>query len=264
MELTAPTASGVVSDDTSEELVLAAVDGELVNRALGRLSVRHRHVLAMREGSGWTYQQIADHEGVEIGTVETLLWRARQALKREFAVGVRVEGCAGRLPGRRGRPRPPDGVFRVGPPRRQRCSSPVPRADRDLRNAVAGVAVAGAAVAAAFVAPHALTGNDTRRGSCAGRRRAGRTACGPGAGIGRLTAPPPIGGRCRAGASAGGSPPPEMRARRTRRRGRPGGSGKRQVPPAASAERRRCARRLTGGSRCRRARRRGQPGRPAV
>ena len=40
----------------------------------------------MREGSGWTYQQIADHEGVEIGTIETLLWRARQALKREFAV----------------------------------------------------------------------------------------------------------------------------------------------------------------------------------
>ena len=40
----------------------------------------------MREGSGWTYQQIADHEGVEIGTIETLLWRARQALEREFAV----------------------------------------------------------------------------------------------------------------------------------------------------------------------------------
>ena len=77
---------GVVGEDTSEELVLAAVDGELVHRALDRLSTRHRHVLAMREGSGWTYQQIADHEGVEIGTIETLLWRARQALKREFAV----------------------------------------------------------------------------------------------------------------------------------------------------------------------------------
>ena len=86
MELTAQQPVGVVGDDTSEELVLAAVDGELVNRALDRLSTRHRHVLAMREGSGWTYQQIADHEGVEIGTIETLLWRARQALKREFAV----------------------------------------------------------------------------------------------------------------------------------------------------------------------------------
>ena len=86
MELTAQQPVGVVGEDTSEELVLAAVDGELVNRALDRLSTRHRHVLAMREGSGWTYQQIADHEGVEIGTIETLLWRARQALKREFAV----------------------------------------------------------------------------------------------------------------------------------------------------------------------------------
>ena len=86
LELTAQQPVGVVGEDTSEELVLAAVDGELVNRALDRLSTRHRHVLAMREGSGWTYQQIADHEGVEIGTIETLLWRARQALKREFAV----------------------------------------------------------------------------------------------------------------------------------------------------------------------------------
>ena len=63
------------------------------NRALDRLSVRHRHVLAMREGSGWTYQQIADHEGVEIGTIETLLWRARQALKREFAAVSESKGA---------------------------------------------------------------------------------------------------------------------------------------------------------------------------
>jgi RNA polymerase sigma-70 factor (ECF subfamily) len=83
------------ANETSEELVLAAVDGELVNRALGRLSVRHRHVLAMREGSGWTYQQIADHEGVEIGTIETLLWRARQALKREFTVLSESKGMLG-------------------------------------------------------------------------------------------------------------------------------------------------------------------------
>ena len=98
LELTAQHPVGVVGEDTSEELVLAAVDGELVNRALDRLSTRHRHVLAMREGSGWTYQQIADHEGVEIGTIETLLWRARQALKREFAaVSESKEALAGFL-----------------------------------------------------------------------------------------------------------------------------------------------------------------------
>ena len=102
MELTAQHPVGVVGEDTSEELVLAAVDGELVNRALDRLSTRHRHVLAMREGSGWTYQQIADHEGVEIGTIETLLWRARQALKREFAAVSESEGGTGRFPHRHG------------------------------------------------------------------------------------------------------------------------------------------------------------------
>ena len=93
LELTAQQPLGAVADDTSEELVLAAVDGELVNRALDRLSARHRHVLAMREGSGWSYQQIADHEGVEIGTIETLLWRARQALKREFAAVSESKGA---------------------------------------------------------------------------------------------------------------------------------------------------------------------------
>ena len=100
LELTAQHPVGVVGEDTSEELVLAAVDGELVNRALDRLSTRHRHVLAMREGSGWTYQQIADHEGVEIGTIETLLWRARQALKREFAVVSESKEALGRFPHR--------------------------------------------------------------------------------------------------------------------------------------------------------------------
>ncbi len=95
LELSAHQPVGAGSSETSEELVLAAVDGELVNRALDRLSVRHRHVLAMREGSGWTYQQIADHEGVEIGTIETLLWRARQALKREFTVLSESKGFLG-------------------------------------------------------------------------------------------------------------------------------------------------------------------------
>ena len=106
---------GAVADDTSEELVLATVDGELVHRALGRLSDRHRHVLALREGSGWTYQEIADHEGVGIGTIETLLWRARQALRRELRVRVRFEGRLGRLPRR---------VGRVLPPRHRPCRPP--------------------------------------------------------------------------------------------------------------------------------------------
>ena len=155
MELTAQRPVGVVSEDTSEELILAAVDGELVNRALGRLSTRHRHVLAMREGSGWTYQQIADHEGVEIGTIETLLWRARQALKREFAVvSESKEALAGFLIAT-------GALIRRTAFRAAHRGATVQHGSGGgsgaLRNAVAGIAVTGAAVATAFIAPHALS-----------------------------------------------------------------------------------------------------------
>jgi RNA polymerase sigma-70 factor (ECF subfamily) len=154
LEFTAQHPVGVVGDDTSEELVLAAVDGELVNRALDRLSTRHRHVLAMREGSGWTYQQIADHEGVEIGTIETLLWRARQALKREFAVvSESKEALAGFLIATGALIR--RSVFRVA--HRGASVQQSGGGTGMMRNAVAGVAVTGAAVAAAFIAPHALS-----------------------------------------------------------------------------------------------------------
>jgi RNA polymerase sigma factor (sigma-70 family) len=156
LELTAQHPVGVVGEDTSEELVLAAVDGELVNRALGRLSTRHRHVLAMREESGWTYQQIADHEGVEIGTIETLLWRARQALKREFAVvSESKEALAGFLIATGALLR--RGFFRVAH-RGANVHNQSGGAGEGLRNAMAGMAVTGAAVAAAFIAPHALSG----------------------------------------------------------------------------------------------------------
>jgi len=158
MELTAHQPIGVVGSDTSEELVLAAVDGELVHRALDRLSTRHRDVLAMREGSGWTYQQIADHEGVEIGTIETLLWRARQALKREFAVvSESKEALAGFLIATGALIKRT--VFRVA----HRSASVHSRSNGGtvggVREGLVGtVAVTGAAVAAAFVVPHVLSG----------------------------------------------------------------------------------------------------------
>jgi hypothetical protein len=158
MELTAQQPVGVVGSDTSEELVLAAVDGELVNRALDRLSARHRHVLAMREGSGWTYQQIADHEGVEIGTIETLLWRARQALKREFAVvSESKEALAGFLIATGALIKRT--VFRVAHRSASVHSQSNGGTGGGLRDGLLGaVAVTGAAVAAAFIVPHALSG----------------------------------------------------------------------------------------------------------
>jgi RNA polymerase sigma-70 factor (ECF subfamily) len=83
------------TEDGGEELMLAAVDSDLVAKAFTRLSDRHQRILHLREGSGWSYQRIADHEGVGITAVETLLWRARQALKREFATLAGAEGRLG-------------------------------------------------------------------------------------------------------------------------------------------------------------------------
>lgn len=64
--------------------VLRAVDTELLNQAMARLTPRHRDVLSLREHHGWSYQHIAEHLEVNLGTVEALLHRARKALKREF------------------------------------------------------------------------------------------------------------------------------------------------------------------------------------
>jgi RNA polymerase sigma-70 factor, ECF subfamily len=153
LELSAQQQVGGGGHETSEELVLAAVDGELVNKALDRLSVRHRHVLAMREGSGWTYQQIADHEGVEIGTIETLLWRARQALKREFTVLSESKGMLGGFLAGAG------ALLRRGFLRMAHRSAHLQQSGGTggFRNALAGMAFTSAAVAAALITPHALS-----------------------------------------------------------------------------------------------------------
>jgi RNA polymerase sigma-70 factor, ECF subfamily len=165
MELSAQQHVGGGGNETSEELVLAAVDGELVNKALDRLSVRHRHVLAMREGSGWTYQQIADHEGVEIGTIETLLWRARQALKREFTVLSESKGMLGGFLAGAG------ALLRRGMFRAAHRGSALQQAGGSgggLRNALTGVAFTSAAVAAAFITPHAFSGSGSTGSALAG------------------------------------------------------------------------------------------------
>ena len=70
---------------------------EILARAFNRLSERHREVLELREGRNWSYQQIAAFSGVEVSTVETLLFRARRSLKREFMTIARAEGALGVL-----------------------------------------------------------------------------------------------------------------------------------------------------------------------
>ncbi|HEX3840306.1 MAG TPA: RNA polymerase sigma factor [Acidimicrobiales bacterium] len=82
-----------------EDAVLHEVDSKMVATAFGQLSSRHQRVLQMREGSEWSYREIAEHEGVGVTAVETLLWRARQALKREFLILDEQRGKVGALVG---------------------------------------------------------------------------------------------------------------------------------------------------------------------
>ncbi|MHB1987348.1 MAG: RNA polymerase sigma factor [Acidimicrobiales bacterium] len=85
-------------DSEQESLIDSAGEGQILAAALGRISARHREVLELREGRNWSYQQIAAHEGVEVSTIETLLFRARRSLKREFMTISRAEtGLAGVL-----------------------------------------------------------------------------------------------------------------------------------------------------------------------
>ncbi len=82
-------------DPDPSETVVRSQNQEFVHVALGRLSDRHQRVLQMREVNELTYEEIANAEGVRISTVESLLFRARQALKREIQFVVGPEGRGG-------------------------------------------------------------------------------------------------------------------------------------------------------------------------
>jgi RNA polymerase sigma-70 factor, ECF subfamily len=74
--------AGAVEADHGD--VFAAVDRAHLTTAMEQLAPRHREVLHLRETQGWSYQRIAEHYDVSLGTVEALLHRARRALRREF------------------------------------------------------------------------------------------------------------------------------------------------------------------------------------
>lgn len=78
-----------------------------VRRALGRLPFDQRAALIMRELEGRSYAELAEILGVTMGAVETLLFRARRALREELegeltchqaerAISRRLDGLLGR------------------------------------------------------------------------------------------------------------------------------------------------------------------------
>jgi RNA polymerase sigma-70 factor (ECF subfamily) len=66
----------------ADEPVLAAEEAGLLGRALGRLSLPHREVLALRFLEGMTYDEVARVVGCPVGTVRSRLHYARDALRR--------------------------------------------------------------------------------------------------------------------------------------------------------------------------------------
>jgi RNA polymerase sigma-70 factor (ECF subfamily) len=74
------------------------VDVQLVRSAVLRLKERHREALELREWHELSYEEIASRVGVTVGTVESLLWRARQALKREVTALSGQQGVLGGVP----------------------------------------------------------------------------------------------------------------------------------------------------------------------
>jgi RNA polymerase sigma-70 factor (ECF subfamily) len=55
-----------------------------IRRALGHLAFNQRAALVMRELEGRSYGEIADLLGISVGAVETLLFRARRALREQL------------------------------------------------------------------------------------------------------------------------------------------------------------------------------------
>jgi RNA polymerase sigma-70 factor (ECF subfamily) len=86
------------SVEGGQERILDEVDYLMLGQALAQLGPRHREVLRLREEEGWSYQRIADHFEVSLGTVEALLFRARKALRREFEKVAGVDSGLAGLP----------------------------------------------------------------------------------------------------------------------------------------------------------------------
>lgn len=67
---------------TPERVVVAAADLEIVFEAIDGLRGRDRRALLLRELGGWSYQRIADVQGVTVEAVRGSLKRARATLRK--------------------------------------------------------------------------------------------------------------------------------------------------------------------------------------
>jgi RNA polymerase sigma-70 factor (ECF subfamily) len=85
---------------SSDEATESAEARRIVREALGDLEQDIRAILLLRDARGLAYRQIAETLGVPIGTVQSRLFRAREALRE--AVRRRYPDWIGDEPGFRG------------------------------------------------------------------------------------------------------------------------------------------------------------------
>jgi RNA polymerase sigma factor (sigma-70 family) len=74
---------------SAEEQLALASEWAAVRTALAALPDKHREVLLLREVEDMSYDEIADLLGLAVGTVESRLHRARQALAKKLTRGGR-------------------------------------------------------------------------------------------------------------------------------------------------------------------------------
>jgi RNA polymerase sigma factor (sigma-70 family) len=106
----------VYEDELAETIVEDdAVSAEDIRRALGHLAFNQRSALVMRELEGRSYQEIAEILGLSVSAVETLIFRARRALREQLEEGITCRdaefGISRQLDGRL--PRKEKGALRI-------------------------------------------------------------------------------------------------------------------------------------------------------
>jgi RNA polymerase sigma factor (sigma-70 family) len=79
----------VFEDELAETIVEDdAISADDIRRAIGHLSFNQRSALVMRELEGRSYQEIAGILQLSVSAVETLIFRARRALREQLEEGI--------------------------------------------------------------------------------------------------------------------------------------------------------------------------------
>jgi RNA polymerase sigma-70 factor (ECF subfamily) len=67
------------------EWLLKSESSNGVNSAMERLDPQDRQILLLKYTEGWGYQELADHLGISIKTVEYRLLKARKSLRAKLS-----------------------------------------------------------------------------------------------------------------------------------------------------------------------------------